>query len=160
MIGINNKGFSLIELVTFIIIGGIILPVSIIAFAGALGNFSTPDYQVKARFIAEAKIEDITSQSFNSLPSQNIAFRAVRGDSTNPYLGGGEYRFGNSSYDNYQWKWIICNTGSSEINLSCSETHNTVLSDYTYYKRIEITVQMPDNSTYDVNTLISLRPKT
>ena len=159
MIRLGNKGFTLIELVAFIIIGGIILPASLIAFTAVLEGFSRPDYQAQARFIAEAKMEDITSQSFNSLPTQNPNLRPVRNDSTNPFMGSGTYRFGTSAYDNYQWKWIICNTGSSQIDLPCSEVHDGALSVYNYYRRIEVTVRMPDNSTYGVSTLVSLRPK-
>jgi Tfp pilus assembly protein FimT len=78
MIVTGNKGFTLVELVAFIVIGGIFLPASMIAF--------------------------------------------------------------------------------SEISLQCSASH-TVTTDFSYYKRIEVTVQMPDNSIYDVYTVVSKRPK-
>ncbi len=64
-----------------------------------------------------------------------------------------------AGHTDYQWKWTVCNTGSSEINLVCSVSNNSSLADYLYYKRIEVTILMPDNSTYDVCTLITKRPK-
>jgi len=67
MIGIGNKGFTLVELVAFIVIGGIFLPASMIAFTSVMSNFSTPDYQVKARFITEQKVEDLTASSYDAL---------------------------------------------------------------------------------------------
>ena len=62
----NNKGFTLIELIIFIIVGAIILPTSFIAFTSAMKYFSTPDYYVKARFYAEQKMEELTSNTYSS----------------------------------------------------------------------------------------------
>jgi len=135
---LGNKGFTLIELIMFIIIGGIFLPASILAFTSAMSNFSTPDYAVKARFLAEKKVEELTKDAFDP------------GTPTQPYVTTG--------YAGYQWKWTVCNTRSSEINLACSAVH-TKGGDYDLYKRIEVTVLMPGNITYDVNTLISRRPR-
>ena len=140
MIVTGNKGFTLVELVAFIVIGGIFLPASMIAFTSVMSNFSTPDYQVKARFMAEQKVEGLTASSYDGLNTVNKPYESVPG------------------YAGYQWKWIVCNTGSSEISLQCSASH-TVTTDFSYYKRIEVTVQMPDNSIYDVYTVVSKRPK-
>jgi hypothetical protein len=62
---LNSKGFTLIELIIFIIIGAIILPASFVAFTAAIKHFSTPDYYVKARFFAEQKMEELTSNTYN-----------------------------------------------------------------------------------------------
>jgi len=137
----SRKGFTLIELIVFIVIGAIILPASFVAFSSAIQHFSTPDYYVKARFFAEKKIEELTSTPFDSVLVADQPYNAIPG------------------YTDYQWKWIICNTGSSEINLACSVSHNNSLVDYLYYKRIEVTILMPDNSIYAVCTLITKRPK-
>lgn len=64
----DNRGFTLIELIIFIIIGGIFLPVSMIAFSAAMKSAATPDYYVKARFYAEQKMEELTSYSYASIP--------------------------------------------------------------------------------------------
>jgi hypothetical protein len=136
----NKKGFTLIELVIFIVVGAIILPASFVAFTAAIKHFSTPDYNVKARFFAEQKVEEITRNTFDSVSIVNQSYNPISG------------------YTNYQWKWMICNTGSNEINLGCSAGHS-VTADYSYYKRIEVTILMPDSSTYDVYTLITKRPK-
>lgn len=152
----DNRGFTLIEMIIFIIIGGIFLPVSMIAFTAAMKSAANPEQYVKGRFIAEAKMEDITSRAFENLPSENPNYRAVRGDVTNPSIGGGAYRFGSSAFDGYQWKWLICDTASNEINLACSAPHTTTVPGY---KRIEVIVLMPDNTTYGVYTLVTKRPK-
>ena len=56
---IDKKGFTLIELIIFIVVGAIILPASFVAFTAAIKHFSTPDYYVKARFYAEQKMEEV-----------------------------------------------------------------------------------------------------
>ncbi len=126
----------------FIVIGGIFLPASMLAFTSVMSNFSTPDHQVTARFLAEKKMEELTKDNFITVTSPaNQPYIAVTG------------------YPNYQWTWTVCNTGSSQINLSCSAAHNTTLVDYSFYKRIEVAVLMPGNFTYDVKTIISRRPR-
>ncbi len=136
-----SRGFTLIELIIFIVVGAIILPASFVAFTSAMRHFSTPDYYVKARFFAEQKVEEITSNAFDGISIVNQPYNSIP---DNP---------------SYQWKWIICNTGSSEINLACSDIHNSSLIDYPYYKRIEVEIKMPDGSAYDVSTIVTKRPK-
>ena len=57
----NNKGFTLIEMIIFIIIGAIFLPTSMIALNYVLSNYSRPDYTLKARFYAEKRMTEITA---------------------------------------------------------------------------------------------------
>jgi type II secretory pathway pseudopilin PulG len=104
----NKKGMTLIELIIFIIIGGIFIPLAYIAFTAAVKETSTPENLVKARFIAESKMEDITSKAFDNLPAVNGVYRPVRGDITNnDPVSGICFRFCNVDYDNFQWKWTF-----------------------------------------------------
>jgi hypothetical protein len=137
----SGRGFTLIELIIFIVIGAIILPASFVAFTSAIRYLSTPDYYVTARFLAEQKIEEITKDVFGTWLATAPPYTSVPG------------------YTSYQWKWAICYTGSAEINLGCSATHDSVATDYAYYQRVEVTISMPDSSTYAVYSLISKRPK-
>lgn len=137
---LGNKGFTLIELITFIIIGAIFIPASMLAFTSVMSNFATPDREVTARFLVEKKMEELTKDAFDSVATNAQPYAAVPG------------------YTGYRWMWTICNTRSSEMNLSCSAAH-TGGGDYGFYKRIEVTVLMPGNTTYDANTLISKRPR-
>lgn len=63
----DNKGFTLIELIIFIIIGGIFLPVSMIAFTSVMNSYSRPDYYVKAKLFAEKRMAEITNRSYDSI---------------------------------------------------------------------------------------------
>jgi prepilin-type N-terminal cleavage/methylation domain-containing protein len=69
--GVSKKGFTLIELIIFIVVGAIILPASFVAFTSAIQHFSTPDYYVKARFFAEQKMEELASYSYIAIPPSN-----------------------------------------------------------------------------------------
>lgn len=139
MIRLGDKGFTLIELITFIIIGGIILPASMVAFTGALGNFSTPDYQVKARFYAEQKMEEVTSKSFNDL----TCLAGTPNTSTYTDSPGGYARICSISYVQYD-------SGTSSIVDSAGTTR---------YKKIRISVTPSGSTTYEVSTIVTERPR-
>ena len=136
---LSRQGFSLIELVTFIVVGGIILPASIIAFTNAMGNFMTPDYQTKARFYAEQKIEEVTSQSFDNL----TCLTGTPNTTTYTDSPGGYQRVCLINYVQY-------NSGTNAIEDAGSAT---------YYKKVKISVTPSGSPTYDVSTIITKRPK-
>jgi hypothetical protein len=149
---LSKKGFTLIELIVFIIVGAIILPASFVAFTAAMQHFSTPDYYVKARFIAEAKMEDITSRAFAELPpdstayvNNNITYSSVRGDLSN-YVSGTCVRFCTQDYAHYQWKWTIASYSFGSLDSSVC-------------KMADVSVKMPDGSEFAVSTLVTKRPK-
>jgi len=138
MIRLGNKGFTLIELVTFVIIGGIFLPASMVAFSSVMSNFSMPDYQVRARFYAEQKMEELTSRNYAD-PLLNL-----RAKDAEPYplvSGTADYR----------WTW--------EIRYIDPTTNPIQDGSNTNYKRISVYVKAPDASEYKVHTIITRRPK-
>jgi prepilin-type N-terminal cleavage/methylation domain-containing protein len=146
-LGLSKKGFTLIELIVFIVVGAIILPASFVAFTAAIKHFSTPDYYVKARFIAEAKMEDITSRVFADLPPDNFAYITNNAMYTNVRdLSGTCIRFCTQDYDNYQWKWTIANYSFGSLDSSVCKT-------------ADVSVKMPDGSEFAVSTLVTKRPK-
>lgn len=69
----NNKGFTLIELIMFIIIGAIFLPASMIAFSSVMSNYSRPDYYMKARFYADKRMAEITSNRYDSITAAGLS---------------------------------------------------------------------------------------
>jgi prepilin-type N-terminal cleavage/methylation domain-containing protein len=131
-IGLSKKGFTLIELVIFIVIGAIILPASFVAFTAAIKHFSTPDYYVKARFYAEQTMEQVTSNPFDSLscPAPDSPEGFARNCSIN---------------------YLIYNSSTNLIEDSVSAT---------YYRKITVTVTMPNSTeNYSVSTIVTRRPK-
>jgi prepilin-type N-terminal cleavage/methylation domain-containing protein len=151
----NKKGFTLIELIIFIVVGAIILPASFVAFTAAIKHFSTPDYYVKARFFAEQKMEELTSNTYNctciSRVNSPLGLCQIGSDRYDCSVGN------NSDIPEINWgrAWSICYVPANDINSSAQCTT------YTTHKRIEITITPPSGVTdnYTVSTLITRRPK-
>ncbi|HBE44023.1 MAG TPA: hypothetical protein DDW17_00875, partial [Deltaproteobacteria bacterium] len=113
----NRKGITLIELVVFILVGSIFVPLAYIAFTSVVRDSVRPETAGKARFIAEAKMEDITKDAYDSITTVSTTYVAVNTDS----------RFTDSAYNGYQWRWEII-----DIAYEDDATYNT-------------TIKVPDN---------------
>jgi Tfp pilus assembly protein PilE len=102
----SNRGMTLIELIVFIIVAGIFIPLAYLAYSAALRDTAVPETVIKLRFIAEAKMEDIIRNEYDTeltlLPAQTTFI-----DVGSPHAG-------------YQWKWTYEN-----ITYQDSATHNT-----------------------------------
>jgi hypothetical protein len=132
---VKKEGFTAIELIIFIVVAGIFVPLAFIAFSGAIKGGATPELIMKARFIAEQKIEDITKNPFNSLPSAQATYIGVPGNT------------------GYEWKWTIDQLTSGDIS-----TVNPPITDCTKYKKIVVYVKEPNNYEYKVYTIVTQRP--
>jgi type II secretory pathway pseudopilin PulG len=89
--GARDRGFTLIELIVFIIVAGIFIPMAYIAFMAATRGSLSPEAVVSARFLAERKLEDITKDTYLNLQAEQASYIAVPG------------------YTGYQWRWTIQN---------------------------------------------------
>jgi hypothetical protein len=87
----TQEGFTLIELIVFIVVAGIFIPMAYIAFLAATRGSLTPEAVVTARFLAERKLEDITKDTYLNLQGEQAAYVAIPG------------------YAGYQWRWTIQN---------------------------------------------------
>lgn len=137
----SGIGFTLIELIIFIVVGAILLPASFIAFTAAVKHFSRPDHYVKARFFAEQKMEELTSNAYSGI---NVTPAIV-------IEGLSEAGF-------QQRSWNICHVLPSSPD-QCVSSDPTNEPNY-YYKKIVVSIAMSDGSAYDVSTLVTKRPKT
>lgn len=125
----SDRGFTLIELIVFIIVGAIFIPLAFVAFTSAMKSASVPDYTIKARFYAEQKVEELTSYSYaNIIPASGS----------------------DTPETNYPRNWAITLIDSS-LNPSAATDVG--------YKKIVITVTPPAGSAYDVSTIVTKRPK-
>ena len=66
---INRKGITLIELIIFIIIAGIFVPLTYMAFTASMGKAAYPEGTLRARFVAEETMENAVQRGFNQLES-------------------------------------------------------------------------------------------
>jgi hypothetical protein len=132
---VKKEGFTAIELIIFIVVAGIFVPLAFIAFSGAIKSGTTPELITKARFIAEQKMEDITKNPFNSLPAAQTTYIGVPGNT------------------GYQWKWTINQLTSGDISAV-----SPPITDYTKYKKIVVYVREPNNYEYMVFTIVTQKP--
>jgi hypothetical protein len=136
---VGRTGFTLIELIIFIVVGAIILPASFVAFTAAIKHFSTPDYYVKARFFVEQRMEDLTSNAYSTA---YYGISVPTGDRTEPLSETGFSR-----------TWSVCYVSESDIN-TCSGGSTDI-----NYQKIDVRVTPPSGPDYTVSTLVTRRPK-
>jgi len=125
----DERGITLIELVIFIIVGGLFIPLVYIAFNSVMKDMTTPETVIKTRFIAEAKMEDITKEAYDNIGLASTSYAAVNTDS----------RFTDASYSGYQWRWEITdivfqdNTGTIPYTTSITSTPPNIWTANTTY---------------------------
>jgi prepilin-type N-terminal cleavage/methylation domain-containing protein len=118
----NNKGFTLIELIIFIIIGGIFLPASFVAFTSVMNNYSRPDYYMKAMFYADKRMAEITNMTYDNIPTPAPCANTVEG-------GGYTTECSVDTIDSYVH--IITPSLSSYKLITVTVKYSGLLSDYT-----------------------------
>jgi prepilin-type N-terminal cleavage/methylation domain-containing protein len=132
----SDRGFTLIELIVFIIVGAIFIPLAFVAFTSAMKSASVPDYTVKARFYAEQKMEEVTRNPFSTISCPT------------PNPDTPETNYSRTCSINYVRYISATNT----IEISATD-------DMPNYRIIKIEVTPPASPAYDVLTIVTKRPK-
>ena len=127
---VNHKGFTLIEIIIFIVIAGIILPVILVPFATSVKESLTPEKIAKATYLAQYKMEELTKNKYDSVTTETQPYTDITG------------------FSNYQWLWDVA---------WIDDTLNSSASDVGY-KLILVKVKDPDNSEIELQTMITRRP--
>ena len=102
----SNRGMTLIELIVFIIVAGMFIPLAYLAYSTALRDTAVPETVVKLRFITEAKMEDIIRNEYDTQLTLQPA-QATFIDVGSPHAG-------------YQWRWTYENIAYQD-----NATHGT-----------------------------------
>lgn len=136
----RHKGFTLLELIIFIVIAGIFVPLAYIAFSSALRSSGTPESITTARFLAEQKLEDITKDNFDTIvagypPPLSTSYTNITG------------------YTGYQWKWTVGYITYSGTPPVISDSGSA-----TNYLKIIVYVREPQGFEYVVHTIVTKRP--
>jgi prepilin-type N-terminal cleavage/methylation domain-containing protein len=153
---LSKKGFTLIELVIFIVIGAIVLPASFVAFTAAIKHFSTPDYYVKARFFAEQKMEELTSNPYCCVCLNYTSLTcpsACPASSSSCTIESNDSVWRDTPETGFIRTWEICYVTSGAID------PNGCSSSETDYKRIRVGITPPSGPDYVVKTIVTKRPK-
>lgn len=139
----NDKGFTLIELIMFIIIGAIFLPASMIAFTSVMNNYSRPDYYVKARFYADKRMAEITSKPYDDITPAKLSCSATSSPT--------DFTAESAPDDGYATGCVI-----ELINPSDLSTKSPTSS---YYKKITVKVTYSGLlGPYVISTIVTRRP--
>ena len=128
----GNRGFTLIEIIILIVLAGILLPAVIVPFATGVKGSGKPEMVNKAMFLAQQKMEE-----FMKFDYSNAALNAI---ALTPYS--------NTDFPNYQWQWSIAYVDNS---FAASGTD-------VGYKMILVRVQDPENSTYELTSVVANFP--
>lgn len=126
----GDKGFTLIELVMFIVIGAIFIPASLVAFTSVMSNYSRPDYYVKAKYYADKRMAEVTNRTYDTITS------AVCVDETQ---GG------------YTIKCTVVTINPDDLSTTSPSAH---------YKHVTVRVSHSGLlSDYVISTIVTKRPK-
>ena len=130
--GMNNKGFTLIEIIILIVMAGILLPVIIVPFVTAVKGSGKPEMVNTAMYLAHQKMEEFMKYEYSQAELNPIALT--------PYT--------NADISNYQWQWEIILVDSN-FNISGADVG---------YKRIIVRVRDPMNDTYEICSVVTNFP--
>jgi hypothetical protein len=155
---LSNKGFTLLETVIFIVLAALVIPVFYLTTTSVIKDMMTPTSWIKARFVAERKMEELLAYSFgdSTLDVRSLAYTVP------------------SCYtDNTDYKDYACKLDINYLDCNNSVNHcvgyvqsppvlitvpNSPPPTYaTNYKQISVTVTGPQGITYQAVSAVSKR---
>jgi type II secretory pathway pseudopilin PulG len=128
----NNKGFTLIEIIILIVLAGIIIPVIVVPFATGIRGSNKPEMATTAVYLAHQKMEELMKFNYNRVPD----------------LTPGTYTLPAPPISGYTWQWVISYVDNN-FNASGSDVG---------YKMIQVSVTDPQSSTYNVYSVVTNFP--
>jgi type II secretory pathway pseudopilin PulG len=128
----RKGGFTLIEIIVMIIIAGIRLPVIVVPFVASVKESGKPEMVNIAMYLAHRRMEEFMKFQYGNAALNPVALT--------PYA--------NTGVTGYQWQWEIIRV-NSDFNTSGTDVG---------YKRILVRVRDPENSTYEVYSVVTNFP--
>jgi type II secretory pathway pseudopilin PulG len=132
VIGMNDKGFTLIEIIVLIVMAGILLPAIVVPFATGVKKSGKPEMAATAMYLAHQKMEEFVKFDYSNAALNPIGLTA----------------YANADISTYQWQWEI---------IYVDNNFNTSATDVGY-KRILIRVRDPENDTYEIYSVVTHFP--
>jgi type II secretory pathway pseudopilin PulG len=133
----NNKGFTLIEIIVLIVMAGIIIPTIIIPFATGIRGSKKPEMVTTTMYLAHQKMEELMKFDYDRAPD----------------LTPGTYTLPAPPIAGYSWQWVIewvvPNPAGNDFIGSATDQG---------YKRIFVRVSDPESDTYDVYSVVTNFP--
>ncbi len=125
----NKKGFTLIEIIVMIVMGGILFSVIIIPFVTGVKGSGKPEMVTTAMYLAHQKMEELMKFNYCRAPD----------------LTPGTYNSPAPPVTGYTWQWVISYV-TNTFAASGSDAG---------YKMIQVTVTDPQGSTYNVYSVVT-----
>lgn len=154
------KGFTLMEMVIFIVLAAIVIPIFYLTTQPVIKDMMTPTAYIKARFVAERKMEELMAYRFTD-STLNVGTSgppsAVATGTT------GDTFFPTTDYNGYQWQYAITYLDCTDAVNHCGGEVGytglslTTTSNPTNYKQIDVTVTGPQGQTYRATSAITAR---
>jgi type II secretory pathway pseudopilin PulG len=126
-------GFTLIEILVLIVIAGILLPVIIVPFVTAVKGSTKPEKVATAMYLGHQKMEEMMKFDYGRSPDLDPA-------ALTPYAD-----IDPSNFPGYQWQKEIVYVDS---DFTVSVTNRG-------YKRILVRVRDPENSVYEIHSMVT-----
>ena len=129
---LNNRGFTLIEIIILIVMAGILLPAIIVPFATGVKGSGKPEMATTAMYLGHQKMEEFMKFDYSNAVLNPIALTS----------------YVNSDITTYQWQWEIAYVDNN-FNASGSDVG---------YKRILVRVRDPENDAYEIYSVVTRFP--
>jgi len=128
----HRQGFTLIEVIIFIVVAGVLASGIFIPFLTGLKGGMTPENIITASYLGQAKMEELTKYTYinsNLAPLPLTAYAQV--DAT--------------YFPNYQWQWEIKYIDENLTDSPCNLG----------YKQILVKVRDPDGQEFEVISIVT-----
>ena len=128
----HRQGFTLIEVIIFIVVAGVLASGIFIPFLTGLKGGMTPENIITASYLGQAKMEELTKYTYinsNLDPLPLTAYAQV--DAT--------------YFPNYQWQWEIKYIDENSTDSPCDVG----------YKQVLVRVRDPDGGEFEVTSIVT-----
>ena len=156
----RDRGFTLLETVIFIIIAAIVIPLFYLTTQPVIKDMMTPTTYIKARFIAQKKMEELVAYTYTD-PGLTVGGPGAFANVTDDVAFQPTYT---QEYRGYQWRWAInyldCGDPANHCVGYAGNALITVSNPPTYttnYKQIDVTVAGPQGQTYRATSVVTAR---
>ncbi len=128
----HRQGFTLIEVIIFIVVAGVLASGIFIPFLTGLKGGMAPENIITASYLGQAKMEELTKYTYinsNLDPLPLTAYAQV--DAT--------------YFPNYQWQWEIKYIDENSTDSPCDVG----------YKQVLVRVRDPDGGEFEVTSIVT-----
>jgi len=134
-----QRGFTLIEIIIFIVLAGIIIPVIVVPFVTGVRGSGKPEMVTTAMYLAHYKMEEFIKYEYLNSALTSIAMTSYANI---------------SGFSGYQWQWEIYYVDSN-FNVVGDGIQAT---NHRGYKRIHVRVIDPMTDTYEIYSVVTFFP--